>query len=189
MKKRRTLIISLLLIAALALGIGYAATSGTLEISGEATTNEQSFNVVFTKAKLVEKTTTAKASTAGGAELTTEGTDLGNRQIVQLDVSELKNAGDYVTVEFTVENHNEFPMYISKNNIEISGFDGSPFKTPNVELAQDVVKLEAVGADNDADTTTVTITFQIGDNAVSESGSYSYSINLRNVTSVNPTNP
>ena len=48
MKKRRTIIISLLLVAALALGVGYAAVSGSLIIDGKVVASAQPFNVHFT---------------------------------------------------------------------------------------------------------------------------------------------
>lgn len=50
MKKRRTLIISLLLIAALCLGIGYAALARDLQINGSANLqgNNDAFNISFT---------------------------------------------------------------------------------------------------------------------------------------------
>ena len=40
MKKRRTFIVSMLLVAALALGIGYAALTDVLEVTGRADINQ-----------------------------------------------------------------------------------------------------------------------------------------------------
>ena len=57
MKKRRTLIIALLLVAALALGIGYAGFTSQLSVDGEAILNGVSTSeVVITKIEIVEKT-------------------------------------------------------------------------------------------------------------------------------------
>ncbi len=185
MKKRRTLVISLLLVAAIALGVGYAATNGTLTISGEALASEQSFNVVFTSAKVTEKTEGAAvtAKLAGGTELTTTATTIANRQIVQLDVAHLCNADDFIEVEFTVENHNDFPMYLSKSNFEVTGLDAAPF-TATPELTSDVVVLDSAGGENAS--TTVVVTFKVGELGVSNNAQFTYSINLKNVSAVDP---
>ena len=47
MKKRRTFIVSMLLVAALALGIGYAALSDTLDINGTADVNQSQAEADF----------------------------------------------------------------------------------------------------------------------------------------------
>ena len=66
MKKRRSIIISLLLLAALCLGIGYAALSRELLISSSAQLApvDSAFHVVFTEAKSGD-TTKATASITG----------------------------------------------------------------------------------------------------------------------------
>ena len=101
MKKRRTLIISLLLVAALALGVGYAAVSDTLDIIGNIEADGDEMNetfdglVYFSNAEVTGKSAnvTAEASVSG------TNNDTGN-----YGISKLKAVGDYAAVTFTIKN-------------------------------------------------------------------------------------
>ena len=96
MKKRRNIIISLLLVAALALGIGYAMLSRELIISSTANLapDENDFDVIFTEAEpRPEYATLATASVTGmgkGANYTITG---------------LSAKGDKVVLDFTIKNN------------------------------------------------------------------------------------
>ena len=97
MKKRRTLIISLLLVAALALGIGYAAMSTELSITGTAHSNATTnvLNVNFTAS---EKDTSSIAD-----PLTTATTVNNTAKQATFSVEKMAQ-GDKVTFTYTVTN-------------------------------------------------------------------------------------
>lgn len=100
MKKRRTLIISLLLVAALCLGIGYAALTDVLDINGSADVNqsaaEDAFNedVYFTKAVANEEGNAASV-------------DSSDNDMANFTAATLKGKGDKVTFTFTILNDSD----------------------------------------------------------------------------------
>jgi hypothetical protein len=60
MKKNRTLVIGLLLVAALALGIGYASTTRDLYVQGTAKTTPQDIDVVFATGTAIQNATSTR---------------------------------------------------------------------------------------------------------------------------------
>ena len=97
MQKRRSLIITFMLVAALTLSIGYAALSDTLDINGTADVNqiaaEESFNedIYFSA---------AVANQEGNlASVVASDNDMAN-----FTVNTLKGAGDFATFTFTIKN-------------------------------------------------------------------------------------
>lgn len=99
MKKRRTFIISLLLVAALALGIGYAALSDVLDIQGTAEISagiaEEAFNQdVYFSAVVPGKGITASINQDNNDKATFTAT--GFTQV-----------GDIVSVTYTIKNDSE----------------------------------------------------------------------------------
>lgn len=93
MKKRRTLIISLLLVAALCLGIGYAALARELVISSTAnlSPDDSDFNIVFVSA-------TPSDTSVATASVTGTGTT------ANYTITGLSHVGDKVTLTFEIEN-------------------------------------------------------------------------------------
>ena len=103
MKKRRTLIIALLLIAALALGIGYAGFTSELTISGDAVMNSTTTSqVVIEKVEINSK--------SGDIELNVSGEET---KTVNADLTGFATTQDYVVLDVTVSNPHEFPVTIS----------------------------------------------------------------------------
>jgi len=93
MKKRRTLIVTLLLVAVLALGVGYAAVSDailTITGTGDLTTSDENFKVVFTN-----------PVSATGANISV---DTGAPQNASIAVTGLKSPEDTVTVYIDILN-------------------------------------------------------------------------------------
>ena len=92
MKKRRTLIISLLLIAALCLGIGYAALGRDLQINGSANLqgNNENFDIVFTSGSAKNNMATVTVA---------EGTTTASYVI-----DGLSKIGDEEVITFTIKN-------------------------------------------------------------------------------------
>ena len=107
MKKRRTLIIALLLVATLAIGFGYAATSGHLQINGTVSTRDQAFAMIFTKYETKEASTGVTAFTGVNADNPGY-----NDSSISFHVQGLSKNDDYLIGEFTVQNLNEFDMYL-----------------------------------------------------------------------------
>ena len=106
MKKRRTLIISLLLVAALALGIGYAALTDVLEINGSAdvyqAAAEEAFNedVYFSAAVANEDGNVASV-------------DANDNDMASFTAKTLKGKGDKVTFTFTIKNDGDVAALVT----------------------------------------------------------------------------
>ena len=111
MKKRRNLIIALLLIAALALGIGYAAVTDTLSIGGNATVKPHQENLIveFDSIKNPSKCTAAIQTDKTVATFTT---------------TQLVNGGETATATFVVKNNSpEYSATIDAPSIVITTGD------------------------------------------------------------------
>ena len=94
MKRRRTLIVALLLVAALALGIGYAAITDTLTIGGNASVkpHQENFEVIFKEIKNQDKCTAAIQTDKTVATFTT---------------TQLVEGGDTASATFVVVNNSD----------------------------------------------------------------------------------
>ena len=103
MKKRRTLIIALLLIAALTLGIGYAAFSSRMAINGEAILpGVQVSEVVFVDA----------TKTAGDDHVTAQVSGQ-NSNSLTVNVSGFQHVDDTITVTATIKNPHPFEVTLT----------------------------------------------------------------------------
>ena len=106
MKKRRTLIISMLLVATLVLGIGYAALSDTLDINGSADVNqsaaEEAFNedIYFSAAVANQEGNTASVSAT-------------DNDMADFAANTLKGKGDKVTFTFTIKNNSDIDALVT----------------------------------------------------------------------------
>lgn len=106
MKKRRTLIIPLLLVAALALGIGYAALTDVLDINGTADVNqaaaEEAFDldVYFSNAKANEDGNVASVVAS-------------DNDMASFTASTLKGQGDKATFTFTITNDSDLDAVVT----------------------------------------------------------------------------
>lgn len=115
MKKNRTLIVAVLLVAALALGVGYAAITGNLFIHGKVTTAAQTFNVVFTdyETKSATRDGVETGVLAGSTDaISTEGV-----QTVKFFVTGMSYVDDTVVGRFEVTNNNEVAMFFNADPI------------------------------------------------------------------------
>ena len=97
MKQRKTVIVAFLLAAVLLLGVGYAALSDTLDITGSADVNqsaaEEAFNedIYFSAAVANETGNTASVNAD-------------NKDKASFTANTLKGKGDKVTFTFTIKN-------------------------------------------------------------------------------------
>ena len=167
MKKRRTLIISLLLVAAMALGIGYAATTGKLNIEGVVSTQQQTFEVKFTAYDTVSASTGVTAVPGTLPDKT-----------VSFTVNGLSKKDDTITGRFTITNDNEFPMYITGITTTSAAENVFTVSTTMDDVATNPVTLGA-GA-----TTTIEVTVTL-DEGMSEQIKQYFTISI-DATSVNP---
>lgn len=151
MKKRRTLIISLLLIAALALGIGYAALSRELIINSTAVlnANDEDFKVVF-----------VSGSSNDAALATTTVTT--PSKMVSYEVTGLSEANESVTLTYTVENQTA-DVYAQLTEISLTAGDlfiGEGTGTPaNEQISTYFSKVVTITSDEDP---TKTYTYAAG---------------------------
>lgn len=145
MKKNRTIIIALLLIAALALGIGYANLSNIpLNISGSAQFNpsQGDFTVIFEGTPAVEKATASV---------------LADKTKASMDVTALKAVGETATATFTVKNTGKYAAkilsctatdtendYLQVTVEDVAGTVLQPNDTKTVTVTVTLVKLPKV---------------------------------------------
>ena len=145
MKKKRTFITLAVLIAVLVLGVGYAAVSKNLVITGtlNATVDDTKFVVEFTKAdKAVNLTGTPSAS--------------GTSATFVVDGSQMTTKGDTASVEFTITNNTATDVNLSAqlSKAVIEQIDNSKFTVTASDLSSKVLAPGATA------TTTVTVTLK-----------------------------
>lgn len=120
MKKRRTLIIALLLVAALALGIGYAAYTVNLEVSGIVSAGAPAPLVTFKTVTVGEKTETVTSGNNFGIGAT-------GGQSIDLNVGGFRNKDDKVVVTYTVENGHDFDVTVNEPIVSYTNTDGKKY--------------------------------------------------------------
>ena len=106
MKRRRSLVIALLLVASLALGIGYAAFTVNMEIGGNISVGAPAPAVTFSA---VSEQVVKGGITSGN----NYGKDALHGQSIDLNVGGFRNAGDQVVVTYTVKNDHDFPVTVT----------------------------------------------------------------------------
>lgn len=108
MKKRRSTIIALLLVAALALGIGYAAVTDVLDINGTADVNQSAaedafdLDVYFTDA-------VANMEADGDVASIVEG----DKDMASFTVNSLNGKDDVATFTFTIKNEGDLDAVVT----------------------------------------------------------------------------
>lgn len=120
MRNRKAIIAAFLVLALMLVGVGYAATSGTLKLTVTASSGVQDFKVLFTQADanaIVDSQTdgaTVKVRCegtyleVGGANATMSTTQAG------MLVEGLALTTDSVTVDFTITNYNNYKVKLTR---------------------------------------------------------------------------
>ncbi len=119
MKKRRTLIISLLLVAALTLGIGYASLADDLFVTGSANIDSKNAqnafgeDIYFTKALISDNKGTATI----GADVNNHAAD---KVTIEVKEGALAGAGDNVVCAIEITNAGDLDANVKLNGIVVS---------------------------------------------------------------------
>lgn len=152
MKKSRTLIIALLLVATLCVGIGYAGFSSRMAINGEAILpGVQESEVVFTDAE--------KTAGEDYVTLTVRGQDSNS---LTVNVSGFKFVGDSITVVATIENPHAFEVTIGTPVVKFIEQAGTQVDTSDYFTVEVDDAPTSIGAATDAETpATETLTFTV----------------------------
>ena len=105
MKKRRSTIIAFLLVAALCLGIGYAALTDVLDIQGTAEVNLAGVESDFDAHVYFSAFSTGEGYTAS--------INGNNNDKASFTVNGLKTEGQEITVTFTIKNDHDLPVTVT----------------------------------------------------------------------------
>ena len=157
MKKRRTLIIALLLIAALALGIGYATLSTDLTVNGSVSNSPHPIDVTYETGSISAGEGLAAAEAASKVVCTK------GAKSATFDVAGLVHAGDKVVATFTVKNNNKYDVALEAPKITTET-DASNFFTPTVTWLDDegnATSTTPTLKENETATFKVTVTMDI----------------------------
>ena len=116
MKKRRTIIISLLLVAALALGVGYAGMSGSIKINGDVVNKPHEVNLTFEstgdgneKTEIAQSTGTGTGSDVSSITISTD------KKLATFSIRNLSHKDEYVLATLVVKNNNEYDVKLESN--------------------------------------------------------------------------
>ena len=164
MKRRRTLIVSLLLVTALCMGVGYAALAGNLTITGSATITQQQFDVYFTQAEKDDVNTTT-----GVTVIVPDDTDFAADKIkeVNITVTGLVNEDDHAVIQFTVQNDNDCTMTLSA--------------VPTYGATQDIAN---AGTQNTDDNISISVAYAGDDPAITAGGTKEVTVTI-NLDTIN----
>lgn len=165
MKKRRTLIIALLLVAALCLGIGYAEITDTLTVNGDANAKPHQENLVVEFTEINNK---IKCS----GEIQTDHT------VATFNTTQLVVKDDTASAEYTVMNKSaEYSATIAAPSISFTS--GSEYFDVTTDFGEGTTRELAP---NQSTTFTVTVKLK---HAVTDERACKFTI-INNVTAVEP---
>lgn len=106
MKKRRTLIVSVLLIAALALGIGYAALTDVLDINGTVDVNQSQAEADFDLEVYFSEV--AKSNDDDKVSITD-----GDNDMASFTINSLNGKDDTASFTFTIKNDSDLDAMVT----------------------------------------------------------------------------
>ena len=118
MKKRRSLVISLLLVAALTLGIGYASLTDDLAITGSAAIDSNDAksafaeDVYFTKAVVTEGRATAEI-------VADDNNEANDKVIITVPKGVLKGEGDSVICTLEISNVGDLDALVTLDGVDV----------------------------------------------------------------------
>ena len=170
MKKRKSVVVAFLLVAALLLGVGYAALTDTLTIAGQANVTtgkaeeELNLDVYFDKDQAKAFSTTGTSGIADTASV------LADPDRASFTVNSLALANEIATFTFVVVNDGNHEATLSTPSITIRDLiaDGTDVETDNdgvfeVDTSWDNPILEAATDAEHPGTATLTVTVKLYD--------------------------
>lgn len=137
MKKRRTIIISLLLVAALCLGIGYAGFAIDLIVNGSATLRGEAPNVVFSAATIKSFTNNDIKDRAGIGSTGTASLDITSAGFASVD--------DELVVTITIKNNHNFDVTVTEPAINLTKIDNVDYFKVTTTWGDDDKTITALG--------------------------------------------
>lgn len=128
MKRRRTLIIALLLVAALALGIGYAGMTGSIKINGDVMNKPHEVNLTFettgaTSSEVTEIKTETGSGESGEESSISISTD---KKLATFSIRNLAHQNEYVLATLVVKNNNEYDVKLGEATVSYALGSGVP---------------------------------------------------------------
>lgn len=123
MKKRKTALLGFLLTAMLGIGVGYAAVTdvldvtGTVEITEEAAAKEFDTEVYFTKAEVVGEDNQLEIATAN--------INTNNNDKASFTVKGLSDANDKIEIKYTIYNESERTVELKLRFDDTVKYDGN----------------------------------------------------------------
>ena len=107
MKNRKTVVVAFLLVAVLLLGVGYAAISTHLNISGSATVSVEGSTSAFSEDIKFTAVTSADADDLAYTA------SIGDGKTADFSITGLKGAGDKVEITYTITNSGDLDSIVT----------------------------------------------------------------------------
>lgn len=115
MKNRKTVIVAFLLVAALLLGVGYAALTDTLTIKGTFAANVSDYTDEFEEDiyfSAVSNITYSNGKTEGATAVLDAG-DKPDNGTITINAGTLINVGDYIEVTYTIKSESDLAVKVT----------------------------------------------------------------------------
>ena len=171
MKNRKHVVVAFLLVAAMLLGVGYAALSDTLYVNGTLSVSAEDVQDTFEKEVYFKDAAKDSSSTGTGATADTitieADTDGDVNDAVTFTVNSLKVVGEKAIFTFKIQNDNDFAVTATPS----ANFTNAYFAVTG-PVAVDVsangsadvtvtVELKAIPTDGSAQTVTYALTYNV----------------------------
>ena len=104
MKNRRTVVVAFLLCAVMLLGVGYAALSDTLDITGSVDVNQSAAEEAFNEDVYFSAAVANNIDGTDNAGGNTASVNADNNDKASFTIKSMKGAGDVATFTFTIKN-------------------------------------------------------------------------------------
>lgn len=179
MKNRKTIIVAFLLVAAMAIGVGYAALTDTLTIIGNAHIDTDIANSTFDQ-RVYFSASAASSTTGTGTEddVASHTTD-----DATFTANKLAVVGEKSVFTFTIKNDSNVDATISVNPTKLSG-DANPTNSNSDKFTVDYAYPDGMTIAKNGGTIKVTVTVTVAE-PVTSATSATFGIELT-ATSVEP---
>ena len=120
MKKRKIAIAAFLLCAVMAIGIGYAATTGALNIVGTMVATEEDYKVIISAAE-VDGTLPAGVSVTFDGQTSLSGVAVNE---TGFNIQGINDTTEVVTLKYSITNNNAFTMQLTPTLLSLDIVSG-----------------------------------------------------------------